>query len=56
MYPYVGIGRCSSHLSIRYVLLDGLDLGPGGEGPALHGLGFGVGAMKAGVAVLLDIL
>ena len=37
-------------------LVGGLDLGPGGEGPTLHGLDFGVGAMKAGVPVLLSIL
>ena len=33
-----------------------LDLGPGGEGPALHGLGGGFGFMGAGVSALLGIV
>ncbi len=36
-------------------LLGVLDLGPGGEGPALHGLEGGIGAMGAGVSALLGI-
>ena len=43
-------------LILNFELVGGLDLGPGGEGPALHGLDCGVGAMKAGVPVLLSIL
>ena len=34
----------------------GLDLGPGGEVPDLHGLDFWVGAMGSGLPVLLFIL